>query len=77
MKPSRNNLAVDRIDTELAEIEALVACLRRLWEEATPAELDELREIGVTVSFVIADKLAAARRCVTDAYVYRVPAGRG
>lgn len=76
MKPSRNNLAVDRIDTELAEIDALVACLRRLWEEATPAELDELREIAVTMSFVIADKLAAARRCVPSAYVHRIRAGR-
>lgn len=73
---SSNIEAVDRIDTELAEIDALVACLRLLWETAEADALDELRAIGVTVSFVVADKIAAARRRVPAAYVWRVRAGR-
>lgn len=77
MKASRNNAALDRIDMELNEIAALVACLRRLWEEVSPGDLDEAREIGVAVAFVVADKIDAARRVLPAAYVFRVKAGRG
>lgn len=77
MKVTRNNAALDRIDMELCEIEALVACLRQLWEGVSHDDLDEAREIGVTVSFVVADKIDVARRAVPGGYVFRVKAGRG
>jgi len=58
---------IGRIDAELAEIGALVTCLRLIWENAEEAGIDELREIGVTVAFVIGDKVATAKRCVAAA----------
>lgn len=76
---SKNHIAVDEIDMHIVEAEALVDGLRLLWENVArtdPAIMDELQSIAVTMSFVIKDKLEAARRCIPSAYVHRVRAGR-
>lgn len=76
---NKNHIAVDEIDMHLVEAEAMVDGLRLLWENVArtdPAVMDELQSIAVTMSFVIKDKLAAARRCVPSAYVHRIRAGR-
>lgn len=76
---SKNHIAVDEIDMHIVEAEALVDGLRLLWENVArtdPAVMDDLQSIAVTMSFVIKDKLASARRCIPSAYVHRVRAGR-
>lgn len=77
MRISRNNVAVDRIDTELAEIDALVGGLRLLFEGADQLDMKSIQSVGVTVSFIVADKIAEARQWVPRAYVFRVPANNG
>jgi len=59
--------AVDMIDMELAELDGIITGLRFMWENAEPAQLPELRDSAVALTYIAHDKIRRALQRVPQA----------